>query len=332
MSLSLAAQAVSSAESYTGQSYQYGRFEARIQFAPGDGVVSSFFLWKNGSEVSGAFWNELDFEKVGADCHLQTNALYGTPAASSSQTATLSSSLCDHFHTYTYEWTPDSIAWLVDGVEIRRDTGATAAAFAQNATAGMQFRFNIWPGDASFGGNFSPTILPVYQYINWVQYSSYANGTFQLAWREDFTANSVPSGWLTGNWGSPKGLSTHTPNNVGFVNGFAVLSLTADSATGIAGVSPTDPTDPSGGAPGTGGATSSNTNPGTGGTGATTTPATTGNDGGCTIAAQGRRASHPTTILLLAAAAALLRRRTRISGSLVCLSEVRDSTIRACLP
>jgi beta-glucanase (GH16 family) len=77
---------------------------------------------------------------------------------------------------YTHEWTPDYIAWLVDGVEIRRDSGATALAFSQNATAGLQIRFNIWPEDASFGGNFSPWILPVHQYVNWVQYSSYANG------------------------------------------------------------------------------------------------------------------------------------------------------------
>src|SRR5215510_13543026 len=74
------ARAVASAELYGTQPYRYGRFEARVRFAQGDGVISSFFLWKNGSEMPGAYWNELDFEKLGADCHLQTNALQGTPA------------------------------------------------------------------------------------------------------------------------------------------------------------------------------------------------------------------------------------------------------------
>src|SRR6188768_2156939 len=56
------AGAVASAELYQNQTYTYGRFEARIRFAASDGVISSFFLWKPGSEVAGTFWNELDFE------------------------------------------------------------------------------------------------------------------------------------------------------------------------------------------------------------------------------------------------------------------------------
>jgi len=38
---------VQSAEFYRTQADFYGRFEARIRFAPGEGVVSSFFLWKD---------------------------------------------------------------------------------------------------------------------------------------------------------------------------------------------------------------------------------------------------------------------------------------------
>jgi beta-glucanase (GH16 family) len=256
LSVALSAEAVTSAEFYPNQGYQFGRFEARIQFGAGDGVISSFFLWKNGSEVAGTFWNELDFEKLGADCHLQTNAIFGSPSTNHEQTATLAFDICSAFHTYAYEWTPDYIAWLVDGVEIRREAGAIATAFAQNTANGMQLRFNIWPGDASFGGNFDPSKMPVYQYINWVQYSAYENGAFQLKWRQDFTDATVPSGWLTGNWKSPKGLSTHSPSNIGFVDGYAVLSLTADTATGITGASPSDTTDGTGGASSVGGATS----------------------------------------------------------------------------
>lgn len=232
------ALATSSAELYTSESYYYGRFEARVRYAPGEGVVGSFFLWKDGSEVSGTFWNELDFEKLNADCHLATNAFFGNPGTVHTQKATLTQDLCGEFHTYKYEWTPDSIAWFVDDVEVRRETGATAVAYADNATAGMQIRFNVWPGDASFGGVFDPSIVPVYQYIDWVQYSAYVDGTFELEWREDFDADTLPPGWLTGSWGSPKNLSTHASQNVGIVNGYAVLALTADDATGTAGADP----------------------------------------------------------------------------------------------
>lgn len=242
--LSSAAHAIASAEMYTSDSYVYGRFAARIQFPAGDGVVSSFFLWKDGSEKTGTFWNELDFEKVGADCSLETNAYYGNPGTVHNKKPSLDSDLCGGFHTYVYEWTPDYIAWIVDGTEVRRETGATAQAYAENAaTQGMQIRFNVWPGDKSFGGNFSPTILPVYEYINWVEYSSYADGAFKVEWRDDFTDKNLPDKWLSGSWDSPKNKSTHDPDNINVVHGYAVLALTADDATGVAGAAPADTDD-----------------------------------------------------------------------------------------
>jgi len=64
------AMGMASAELYGTKAYLYGRFDARIQFAPGDGVVSAFFLWKEGSDAANAYWNELDYEKVSADCHM----------------------------------------------------------------------------------------------------------------------------------------------------------------------------------------------------------------------------------------------------------------------
>ncbi len=239
-SLSGGAHAVDSAEFYTSASYRFGRVEAEMKFAAGDGVVGSFFLWKDGSERSGTFWNELDFEKVGADCQLATNAFFGNPGATHTQDHTLAQDLCGGFHVYAYEWTPEYIAWSVDGVEIRRETGETATAYAENANPGMQIRFNIWPGDASFGGNFSESILPVYQYVNWVQYSSYVDGAFQLQWREDFTGTDRPTGWLLGGWKSPKGLSEHKGKNVTVADGNLVLALTVgDGAGGAASTQPT---------------------------------------------------------------------------------------------
>ncbi|HEY5955420.1 MAG TPA: family 16 glycosylhydrolase [Polyangiaceae bacterium] len=326
-SLSSSAQAVSSAELYTSKSYVYGRITARIQYAAGEGVVSSFFLWKDGSEKSGVFWNELDFEKLNADCHLETNAYYGSPAAVHSKKHTSLPDICGGFHTYTYEWTPDYIAWLVDGTEIRRETGTTAAAYAENATTGMQIRFNIWPGDASFGGTFSPTILPVYEYINWVEYYSYADGAFTLAWREDFAENSAPTGWLTGNWGSPKNLSTHKAANVDFVNGYAVLALTADDALGAAGVTPNDDGSTSvigtGGGTGAGGASSvggSSTSGGSsavgvvgGASAATASAAPSNDDGGCSLASSTSTRGHAFLLAMVGAILCIGRRKERRS-------------------
>jgi hypothetical protein len=238
------AGAVASAELYRPAAHTFGKFEARIQFGSGDGVVSSFFLWKDGSELSTAYWNELDFEKLGAACSLQTNSIYGLPETNHEGHDYGIGGLCEGYHTYVYEWTPDYIAWFVDGTEIRRETGEMATAYAENAAEGMQFRFNIWPGNANFGGNFSESILPVYQYVSWAQYSEYTPGVgddgsdFTLAWREEF--DSAPTGWQMGSWGSPLNNSTHSPQNVAFVDGIAVLALTADDATGYSGTPPVD--------------------------------------------------------------------------------------------
>lgn len=234
------AAAVTSGEVYTTEGYQYGRFSARIQFAPGSGVVSSFFLWKDGSEADGVFWNELDFEKLEASCVVETNTIYGNPVGLHSKRHNeLAADLCGSYHVYVYEWTPEYLSWKVDGVEIRRETGDVVQAYAQNTTGkGMQLRFNVWPGDKDFGGVFSDTILPVYQYIDWVEYASYDNGTFTTQWRDDFDQPNLHARWATASWESPKNNSTHSPSNVVIRDGYVVLALTSDQATGIGQANP----------------------------------------------------------------------------------------------
>ena len=264
------AMAVQSAELYYSTAYFYGRFEARIQYAPGDGVVSSFFLYKE--TTSSSSWNELDYEKLNTDCRMQTNAWTGA-SVQHTQINAMPGAICTGYHTYALEWTPTYISWAVDGCEIRRETGAIPADYVANASGGMRIHFNTWEGDASFGGTLNSSILPVHEYISWVQYSSYVNGAFQLQWREEFDRSGVPSGWGLGNWASPMGLSTHNSANVSFINGIAILSMTSDGATGYSGTPPTDPGGPASCVAGTGGAAGTGGSPSTGGsksTGGTT--------------------------------------------------------------
>ena len=279
------AGAVSSAELYRTIPHGYGKFEARLQFVGGDGVIGSYFLWKDGSEMADVFWNELDIEKVGADCELQTNSLFGLPEKVHVGKDYGLTGLCEGYHTYAYEWTPEYIAWFVDGVEIRRDIGADAAAYAENASEGMQVRFNLWPGDASFGGTFDPAILPVYEFVSWAQYSAYTPGTgdggtnFTFTWREEF--DTAPADWAMASWDSPKALSTHSPQNVVFVDGIAVLALTADDALGFASTPPPDGEAPSTGGS-DGGALASGGSPADASGGATSMPMAPDEGSGCT--------------------------------------------------
>lgn len=290
--LSFEALAVTSAEFYSEESYRYGKFESRVFFAPGEGVISSFFLWKDKSEQEGVYWNELDFEKI-RNCSLQTNSIYGDPQGGSEKLHPTLTDLCSGYHTLAFEWTPEAIVWLVDGAEIRRDTGDAAAAYADNAEEGMQIRFNIWPGDSSFGGVFSEVSLPLYQYVAWFQYSEYTpglgddGGDFRLSFREEL--DEKPSGYLFGSWDSPRGHSTHDPQNVSFLDGTMVLALTTDEGSGVFVSPPTD------GALGGAGGESNQGSGGTasGGTGPTT-PIDDSLQGGCNcdLAPQARRVSE----------------------------------------
>jgi endo-1,3-1,4-beta-glycanase ExoK len=238
------AHALSGAELIRNTPQRHGRFEARMRFAAGDGIVSSLFLWKPGSELADAYWNEIDIEKVGADCQgYSSNAIYGNPELQSTVRVHASSDLCSEYHTHSLEWTPEHLVWRLDGVEQRRLMPGELAAFEDNAPAGMQIRFNLWVGDASFGGVFASSSLPARQYIDWVGYSSYTpaagpdGGDFTPLWREEFES-ALGAEWSLGTWPSPLGNSTHSPANVTLANGVVVLSLTEDDATGFTGTPP----------------------------------------------------------------------------------------------
>jgi len=230
--------AQSGAELYRADGYRYGKFEASIQMAPGNGVISSFFLWKNESEISDVYWNEVDIEKFGENCNrFLSNLLYGMPQENHTSVLETEADLCADFHTYTIEWTPERITWFVDGEQLRESEPEDAAVFEENAEEGMQFRFNVWVGNSDFGGTLDTRDLPVHEFIDWVQYSEYTPGEgdddsdFTVSWREEF--DSTPEGdWLKGSWASPYNLSMHSPQNVTFQDGMAILSLTKEGEEG----------------------------------------------------------------------------------------------------
>ncbi|MBN2803681.1 MAG: glycoside hydrolase family 16 protein [Deltaproteobacteria bacterium] len=232
-SVSLGATDVLGGELYTKASYKYGKFEAKIKFAAGDGVISSFFLWKPDSEQDSVYWNELDFEKITDNCNgYSTNIHWGESTSKTDSPLWVDSvNLCDEYHIHTIEWTDTSITWFLDGKEIRKITDNQISEFNENSASGMQFRFNLWVGNASFGGTFTPSILPVYQYIDWVQYSSFTPGAgddgtdFTIQWKDEF--NEIGANWLKGSWLSPFGNSQHSSQNVNICNGAAVISLSS---------------------------------------------------------------------------------------------------------
>src|SRR5688572_2737070 len=99
-------------ECSVGRLHLVGQGFPRAKAKVGEFVAEPWQHSVDGSEIEGTFWNELDFEKLEADCHLETNAFFGDPEVAHPESAALSQDLCGEYHTYKYEWTPEYIAWF----------------------------------------------------------------------------------------------------------------------------------------------------------------------------------------------------------------------------
>ncbi|HEX7764546.1 MAG TPA: family 16 glycosylhydrolase, partial [Cellvibrio sp.] len=197
------AKAYKGAEIYSNESYLYGRYEIRMKAAKGSAVLSTFFTYKNGSEVGNTFWEEIDIEVFGKNnaTEWQSNIILGSsrPTIQTEQTHAAGVSLADDYHTYVVEWTPDYVAWFLDGVEVRRIIGTSTVTSLTNA---QSLRFNLWASDSvEWVGTWDDSILPVYQFINYIDYKAYNPVTkaFEGGWRDDFDQFDT-NRWGKANW------------------------------------------------------------------------------------------------------------------------------------
>ena len=89
------------------------------------------------------------------------------------------------------EWTPDYVAWFIDGEEIyRQDEG-----HIQEMSYFQKIHMNIWnPVYDHWVGVWDDRILPRFSYYDYVSYASYTPGggdigtnqNFTLEWHDDF--------------------------------------------------------------------------------------------------------------------------------------------------
>ncbi|KYF97918.1 benzene 1,2-dioxygenase, partial [Sorangium cellulosum] len=227
------------AEVYTPTGYLHGRIEVRMRMARGSGILSTFFTYKDGSEMSGAFWEEIDIEVFGKDNarSWQSNIITGMGTrVTSEQVHTADGSLADGYHTYALEWSPDYVAWSIDGREVRRSTGAQVA----NLRSPQGLRMNMWSSDAvEWVGAFDDSVLPQHQFVNWIKYYRYNNGAFELDWQDNFDSLDGAR-WGKADWTFDGNRVDFDPQNVTVKDGTLVLSLTREGQTGFNGAVPRD--------------------------------------------------------------------------------------------
>jgi len=227
------------AEYRTKESFQYGRFEASFKACGKEGTLSTMFTYFDGTpsdpwannkwneidiEILGRYNNDVQFNTItsGATNHVRHHPVNFNPALD--------------YHTYAFEWTPDYIAWFIDGVEVYRQT----EDFVKTVFRPQKFMFNMWlPQWADWVGVFSEQLLPAFTYYDWAAYYTYTPGkgnygtqnNFTFGWKDDFNAFDS-SRWdkATHTWSGNN--SDMAPENINFKDGKMILSLTTANEMG----------------------------------------------------------------------------------------------------
>ena len=250
-----AAKSWKGAELITNQTFRYGAFEARIRAARGSGLITPFFLWKNNSEIPGQEWQEQDFEIFGRDGRYQTQLM--TPGTDGEQRTEhnlyhdLPAPAWERYYTYRMEWTPERLAFYVDGalVRVETDTQEFEKLMSPDEAEPAQLRVSLWAGDTGWSGRFDAAAVPAATFVNWVQTYSYTPGAgpggsdFSTLWRDDFSGSGTPDGsrWWAANWTFDYAVNDYVAQNARVQDGALVLVFTDEGGAGVLpGVPPDD--------------------------------------------------------------------------------------------
>jgi len=237
-SLSLFGKAYKGAEYRTKDAFTYGRFETRMKTAGKEGMLASFFTYHE--ITSTTEWNEIDIEILGRYANdVQFNPITKGQVNHVHHSYTDFNPALD-YHDYAFEWTPDYVAWFIDGVEVHRQTGD----HIKTLDLPQKLMMNVWnPDQPNWVGAWSDNILPAFSYYDWIKYSSYTPGTGDYGTNSNFTLQWVDNldGFDSTRWEK----ATHTfggnncdfiPENIIFKDGKMILALTNSTDIGYTDV------------------------------------------------------------------------------------------------
>lgn len=228
------------AEIITHETFKYGAFEARIRGAEGSGMITAFFLWKDGSELSGTEWQEQDFEIFGADGRYQSQVMTpGDPRTEHVETRSLATPAWENYYTFRMEWTPDYLAFYVDGHLVRTETDPVeyAKLLDPDRAEPAQLRLSLWAGDFDWSGPFDASYVPAAAFIEYCEVFAYtpgagpAGGDFTSRWRDEFDTLN-PGRWWFANWTFEYAVNDYVSGNAAAIDGKAVLVLTDEANVG----------------------------------------------------------------------------------------------------
>lgn len=172
------------------------------------------------------YWNEIDVEIVPSitDNPFSTNIIW--------QWSQHDQQFCKDFqpgkafNEYVIEWTPDYVAWKVNGQLCRKTVGTPDVHFLTEA---QNVIMDFWtPTFSGWGDNFDDTGMPWYTWYDYVKVETYNQGTgeFEFHWRDDFNEFSEDRWVKSHGWGL--GSSTFYKENVYIDNGALVFKMDRD--------------------------------------------------------------------------------------------------------
>ncbi len=140
-------------------SARYGRFEARIKLAVGEGLWPAFWMMPENSVYGG--WplsGEIDIMEASQDASYVSGAIhFGSAGNRVFRSNGIGGSFGNEFHTYAVEWEPDRIRWYLDDqlfmAQFENNWFSGAAPSDPNAPFDQPFHLLL---NMAVGGNFVP--------------------------------------------------------------------------------------------------------------------------------------------------------------------------------
>jgi hypothetical protein len=212
------------AEIRTMETFQYGKFEVRMKTSEASGMIYSFFTFYDEADFA-TKWNEIDVEILGRYTNeVQFNAIVGNHQMFEKRYE-LPFNPHEDFHTYAFTWTPQYIAWSVDGTEVYRQTGEHVAKM----NSPQKLMMNVWPSSAvGWAGKIDATKFPLeaaYDYVKYYTYQPSTKDTFRLRWTDDFNKLDF-SRWQLATHTFDSNECVFTPENAVVEEGVLKLKLT----------------------------------------------------------------------------------------------------------
>lgn len=239
--LSAQAKPYKAAELITREEFKFGAFEARIRGAEGSGMITAFFLWKHDSERPGVPWQEQDFELFGKNGRFQTQAMMpGNPRTEHVTMHSLGSPIWENYFTYRMEWTPDYLAWYVDGHLVRMETDREVYAqmLETDLADPSQLRISLWAGDYPWSGELDLEKVPAATFVDHISVYNYTpdsgpdGSDFTLRWKDDFN-NIDTNRWWFANWTFDPAVNDYSGSrNVASIDGKLVIVFTDENNMG----------------------------------------------------------------------------------------------------